>query len=382
MNISSIVRKVLLEQEVKGVDYKDQYEILDKGRQFCSDFGRVVQGRNIKALTGSEVDKFPELKGNSQVAYITSKPDDTGTAYAFFAIKDPTVTDKTAFLVYQISSKAPRKVPEGWGADCDYFKSRKDVSKDTLSDIDRATLQSFLDENKGTYYEFVDKASQYEFDRVPYGSLEYSDGRKVLPGYKGDGFVFVRKRKGNVLQDKVGQLGPALEKQGFTAIEPVDATSPEANAGFLLVDVAKDYPALASLAKDSPNTKIWPVSGTLTVPDKNGCRDIIKLLDRCSKQSSITSECLTDLWKNKVAALQCGDKKYIGGAFGLKDEYEALLSDGGKFGLANLKYARVKGFDRSSEEKPSGPDLSIKENVKYVISKVLNEEYKRRNRLR
>jgi hypothetical protein len=382
MNISSIVRKVLLEQEVKGVDYKDQYDILEKGRQYCSDFARVIEGRKIKALTGSEVDKFPELKGNSQVAYVTTKPDNDGYAYAFFAIKDPSITDKTSFLTYQISSKAPRKVPEGWGIGCDYFQSRKDVSKDTLSDINRATLQSFLDDNKGTYYEFVDKASQYEFDRVPYAELTYSDGRKVLPDYKGDGFVFVRKRKGNVLQDKVGQLGPALEAQNFTAVEPTDATSPEANAGFLLVDVAKDYPALASLAKDSPNTKIWPKPGTLSVPDKGACRDIIKLLDRCSKQSSVTSECLTNLWKNKVLALQCGDKKYIGGAFGLKDEYEALLSDGGKFGLANLKYARVKGFDRSSETPASsGPDLSIKENVKYIVSKVLNEEYKRRNRL-
>ena len=385
MNISRIVRKVLLEaDEVKGIDYASQYDILERGRAKCADFGAVVKGRNIKALIGDEINKFPLLRGNDKIAYITSTPDPkTGSAYAFFAIKDPEITEKTSFLVYKISpDKAPIKTPEGWGIDCDEFKTRQNVSVDELNDIDRATLQSFLDTNKGTYYKFPDPGSQEEYQRVSYGDLVYpTTGEKVLPNYSGPGFVYVRKRKGNILQDKVGQLGPVLQKQGFTAVEPTDASSPEANAGFLLVDVATDYPALSDLAKDSPNTKIWPLPGTLSEPDKGACRDVIKLLSRCSKKSAVSSECLTDLWKNKILALQCGDKNYAKGILGVGDEYNALLSDNGKYGLAKLQSARAKGFDRSSgEEKSSGPDLSIRESVKNVVSKVLNEEYKRRNR--
>jgi hypothetical protein len=77
-----------------------------------------------------------------------------------------------------------------------------------------------------------------------------------------------------------------------------------------------------------------------------------------------------------MLALQCGDKNFIGGSIGIGDEFDALLVDTGRFGLANLKTARNQGFQ--STETPTGPNLNIKENVSSVVSKLLNEEYKRR----
>jgi hypothetical protein len=78
-----------------------------------------------------------------------------------------------------------------------------------------------------------------------------------------------------------------------------------------------------------------------------------------------------------MLALQCGDRNFKGGSLGIGDEFDQLLIDTGRFGLATLKKARQTGFDR--QEQPQGPDLSIKENIKNVVSKFLNEEYKRRN---
>jgi hypothetical protein len=47
--------------------------------------------------------------------------------------------------------------------------------------------------------------------------------------------------------------------------------------------------------------------------------------------------------------------------------------------LANLRDALSKGFDRSEEEKKPNPQFAMKESLRYKVSKILNEEYKRRN---
>jgi hypothetical protein len=78
-----------------------------------------------------------------------------------------------------------------------------------------------------------------------------------------------------------------------------------------------------------------------------------------------------------MLVLQCGDRNFVGGSLGIGDEFDQLTIDNGKFGLASLRNARQKGFDRSEETK--GPDLSIKESVGNVVSRFLNEEFKRRN---
>jgi hypothetical protein len=380
MNISKIVRRVISEQieQVRGLNFEDQRDILEKGRKNCPGFSDVVGSRPVKRLERSDISKFPELAGNDEIAYISS-PNPDGTLRMFFAIQNPNSrSGKVEFYTYYAKSgQAPRLYTRGWGDNCDFMQKTEELGKDTMSEEQRKTLQSFLDSNKGTYYEFVDKANQGEFVKVPYSELTWpNSGRPVLPNYKGSGYVFVRKNLENVNQDKLEQMSVALSDQGFTREEPLDAQSPEANAGFFLKDIAKDLPALASLAKMSPNTKVWPKPGTLIVPDRGACKSAIKTLSKCSKSTSITSDCTRDLWKNKMLALQCGDKNFIGGAIGIGDEFDALLVDTGRFGLATLKTARQQGFEEP--EKPSGPDLSIKESTARTVSKFLNEEYKRR----
>jgi hypothetical protein len=80
-----------------------------------------------------------------------------------------------------------------------------------------------------------------------------------------------------------------------------------------------------------------------------------------------------------VLAIQCGDKNFVSGAFGVGDEYNQISIDRGKYGLANLRDALSKGFDRSEEEKKPNPQFAMKESLRYKVSKILNEEYKRRN---
>lgn len=380
MNINKIIRKVILEaDEVRGLNFNDQYDILEKGRKNCPTFSRAVGDRQVKRLEKSDIVLFPALGNIEEVAYISTPQDKDGAIKMFFAIEDPqSTTGKKSFVTYYVKGgSSPRKYTQGWGIDCEFMQTTEELGKDTMGEEERKTLQSFLDSNKGNYYSFVDKANQGEFIKVPYSELTWpSTGRKVLPDYKGKGYVYKRANLENISQDKMEQTSVALNAQGFTREEPLDAQSPEANAGFFLKDIAKDLPALAEVAKLSPNTKVWPKPGTLIVPSRGACRDVIKRLSKCSKSTSITSECTRDLWKNKMLALQCGDRNFKGGAIGIGDEFDALLVDSGRFGLATLKTARQQGFQEP--EKPSGPDLSIKESVSKVVSKVLNEEYKRR----
>jgi DNA-directed RNA polymerase subunit K/omega len=65
----------------------------------------------------------------------------------------------------------------------------------------------------------------------------------------------------------------------------------------------------------------------------------------------------------------------VGGALGVKDEFEDLLTDAtSRFGLANLVAALKRGTQVSSTPQK---DFSIKESLDKRVSKALNEEFKR-----
>lgn len=385
MNISKILRKILLEDDgnlALGINYKDQYDVIERGMKFCSPFKEVVKDRPIRALVGDDVKKFSEISSYSQVPYVSTTSDKNGFAYIYFGIQDTSVTDKKAFLAYQISVGTPKKVPEGWGGNCSEFQTRSEVNTATLNDIDRATLDQFLENNKETYFRFVDQGAQEEYEQVPYSELTYkTTGKKVLPNYTGPGFVFQRKRLSNKLSDIQSSLDDVLFRQNFTRDNTsLAGDSPEFNASFLLVDLAKDYPGLASAALSNPNLLVWPMKGTLQEPTREMCRKTIKHLYKCSKKTSITSECLTDLWKNKILSLQCDpDVGFFGkkiGFLGVGDELEDLKEDPGQFGLLNMINARERALKKGMET--DQPNQSVRENINHVVSKVLNEEYKRR----
>lgn len=381
MNIDKLIRQALMEddkQDIRGFNYEDQRDILEKGRLYCDTFKEKVKDRPVKRLDTSDIAKFPGLVGKDQIAYISSEPLKDGAIKMFFAIQDPSTTKRSFYTYWVKVGQSPRKYTEGWGIDCAQMQETSELGKDTLSAEQKSTLEAFVRDNKGYEMTFPEGANQGEFKKIPYSELTYkTTGEKVLPDYNGPGYVYFRKGLENVNQVKSTQMSELLDKTGFTRIEPEDPQSPEANAGFYIVDVAKDLESLKPLATESPNTKIWPKPGTLTIPNRGSCRDVIKLLNRCSKSTTITSECTTNLWKNKVLAIQCGDKNFVTGALGVGDEYNQISIDRGKYGLANLRDALQKGFDRS-EEKPN-PQFAMKESLSYRVSKMLNEEYKRRN---
>lgn len=381
MNIDKLIRQALMEddkQDIRGFNYEDQRDILEKGRLYCDTFQAAVGDRPVKRLDTSDIAKFPGLVGKDQIAYISSNPLKDGAIKMFFAVEDPSTTKRSFYTYWVKAGQSPKKYTEGWGIDCSQMQETSELGKDTLSAEQKSTLEAFIRDNKGYEMTYPVGANQGEFEKIPYSELTYkSTGRKVLPDYNGPGYVYFRKGLENVNQVKSSQMSDLLDKTGFTRIEPEDPQSPEANAGFYIKDIAKDLESLKPLATESPNTKVWPKPGTLKIPSRGVCRDVIKLLSKCSKSTTITSDCTTDLWKNKVLAIQCGDKNFVSGAFGVGDEYNLISTDRGKYGLSNLKDALQTGFDRS-EEKPN-PEFVMKESLRSKVSKMLNEEYKRRN---
>jgi hypothetical protein len=381
MNIDKIIRKMLLEddkQDIRGFNYEDQRDILEKGRLYCDTFKTAVKDRPVKRLDTKDIVKFPGLAGKDEIAYISSAPLKDGAIKMFFAIKDPSTTKRSFYTYWVKAGSSPKKYTEGWGIDCSQMQETSELGKDTLSPEQKSTLEAFVRDNKGYEMTFPEGANQGEFERIKYSDLTYkTTGKKVLPDYQGPGFVYFRKGLENVNQVKTDQMSELLDKLDFTRIEPEDPQSPEANAGFYISDVAKDLESLKPLATESPNTKIWPKPNTLIVPSRGTCRDVIKLLSRCSKSTTITAECTKNLWKNKVLAIQCGDKNFVTGALGVGDEFNQISIDRGRYGLANLRDALSKGFDRS--EVTPNPKFAMKESLSSKVSKVLNEEYKRRN---
>ena len=184
MNIDKMIRQAILEAEekVRGLNFEDQRDLLEKGRLNCPTFKGAVKDRQVKRLETSDIVKFPGLKGQTEAAYISTPVQPDGSIIMFFAIKDPS-SPKTSFLTYNVKSgMSPRKYTEGWGIDCDFMQQTSELGKDTMSEEQRKTLDSFLASNKDNYYEFVDDANQGEFVKVPYGELTWpNSGRPVLP---------------------------------------------------------------------------------------------------------------------------------------------------------------------------------------------------------
>ena len=374
MDIDRMIRKLLNEQtETKtlGLNYNDQYDILQKGINSCPTFSALVKGRTIKDFPSSEISKIPELAGLDKVAYISTPLREDGMGLVFFGVKDKdSEMGKKQFLSYAFKAGfKPTKYKQGWGSDCDAIQELSQLGKDTLTPEQKRALDDYLKTNPDTTAEFEPTGNMGEWTKKP-----YSD---IIPGYKGTGYVWVQTSLLNVNRNVLSDTEQLLNKQNFTRIiKNLPPDSAEANTGVLLKDLAVDYPSLRAAATKEPNLEVYPMEGTLPVPERESCRNVIKLLSKCKNEKGIaTTECYQNLWANKYLAIQCQKKNYIGGAIGVKDEFEDLLTDGtSRFGLANLVAALKRGTQVSSEPKK---DYSIKESIDKRVSKALNEEFKR-----
>jgi hypothetical protein len=375
MDIDRMIRKLLNEQtETKtlGLNYNDQYDILQKGINSCPTFSNLVKGRTIKVFPSSEISKIPELAGLTEVAYISTPLREDGLGLIFFGVKDKeTEMGKKQFLTYAFKAGfKPTKWKQGWGSDCDAIQELSQLGKDTLTPEQKRILDDYIKTNADTTAEYEPTGNMGEWTKKP-----YSD---IIPGYKGTGYVWVQTSLQNVNANVLEDVDMALSGQGFTRIErDLDYDSPERNYGILLKDLVIYYPSLQAAATKSPDTKVFLEKGTFPIPDKESCRSVIKLLTTCSKtKGGAGAECYKNLLKNKYLALQCQNLKFVGGAFGLRDEFDDLLTDGtGKFGLGSIKAALDRGITAKSSEPQK--NYSIKESIDKRVSKALNEEFKR-----
>lgn len=382
MNISKIVKKVLLEQNdknVKGFDWENQLEILNKAKQYCTGFKKYLSA-DVTTLDDQFKGLFPELAKVDKVAKITYEIDPKSkTKYVFFGIEDPKATTsggKKALLGYQVQvGQKPKRFRDGWGQGCDALQDVEVLGIDTLPEEFEQILKSFIQRNPSYYSEFNPNSA--EFEKVLYKDLIDPETKKpVLPGYTGGGYLWVRKGLSNQNIDINKSLDNMLVANKLTRKRPEDVSSDEFNFAFLLSDIADDLPGLEVDDNLKTTTLVWPAPGTIVEPTKESCRAAIKKLSDCSK-SATGIGCRQNLFANKITALMCADKNFIGGALGLKDEYASLLQDSGDFGLARLNYARREGVKRAAA---APKDLTgIREGLQDKVSKYLNEEYRRRN---
>lgn len=380
MNISKIVKKVLSEQNdenVKGLNQENQIEILKTAKEYCKGYSKYFGG-DVTTLENQFKGLFPELAGVKNVAKITYDDPKNNFKYLFFGVEDPqaqTSANKKAYLGYKVvAGKKPGKFKDGWGQDCDALQEVTALGTDELPAEYEAQLKSFISRNPTYYSQFNPNSA--EFEKVMYKDLiDPQTNKPVLSGYKGPGYMWVRKGLSNQNIDVYKSLDNMLVSNKLTRKRPEDVTSDEFNFAFLLSDISDDLPGLEVDDNLRTSTIVWPAPGTIVEPTKESCRAAIKKLSDCSKSASGIG-CRQNLFSNKITALLCGDKKFVGGAFGLKDEYASLLQDTGDYGLSNLNYARREGVKRAKA--PSPEQTPIRESV----NKYLNQEYKRRNFLK
>ena len=372
MNISKILRRVLLEDDEKKQatnDKDDQYGLLNGVIKNCP--GLNLNGRSIRFLTGNELNAFTDVKntGVDPVYYVSQQ---YGTLmYIIFGIKDPKVNGSALFaysLTLSGSEAEPIKVPNGSGKLCEQLKDIEDLGQVYLSPQAQKQFNNFIKKEGAGYAVLEEPENISLYQKVPYKELQYRDGTPVFdPIPAEDGYAWIKTGADYTSANLPDALTGMVETQGFTFNQPTDISADENRYSFYIKDIMNDFPALKS-QKDAlrPNQIIYPKADLMVPPNRQTCRAAIKKLDYCLKSSSGV-DCQKDLLKNKITVLRCGDLKMFGGVLGVKDEYENVLRRGAPYGVADL--ARVLGKAQYGSVQ--------KESLDNKINRILNEQFKK-----
>ena len=373
MNISKILRRVLLEDDEKkqarGNDKAGQYDLLNGVMQNCQTLN--LKSRPIRFLEGNELDKFTDLKntGVDPVYYVSQQYGDL--MYVIFGVKDPNVREPALFaysLTFSGNEAEPKRVPNGSGRWCEQLKNIEDLGQVYLSPQAQAQFNNFIKKEGAGYAQLQEPDDISLYEKVPYKELQYRDGTSVFnPIPAEDGYAWVKTGVDYTSANLPNALTGMVETQGFTFNQPTDLSADDNRYSFYLKDIMNDFPALMS-QKDAirPNQIIFPKADLMVPPNRETCRAAIKKLDYCLKSSSGV-DCQKDLLKNKITVLRCGDLKMFGGVLGVKDEYENILRRGAPYGVADL--ARVLGKAQYSSVR--------KESLDKKINHILNEQFKK-----
>jgi hypothetical protein len=373
MNISKILRKVLLEDDEKkqarGNDKAGQYDLLNGVIQNCPTLN--LKSRPIRFLEGNELDKFTDLKntGVDPVYYVSQQYGDL--MYIIFGVKDPNVKEPALFA-YSLTPSGeeaePKRVPNGSGRWCEQLKNIGDLGQVYLSPQAQAQFNNFIKKEGAGYAQLQEPDDISLYEKVPYKELQYRDGTSVFdPIPAEDGYAWVKTGADYTSANLPNALTGMVETQGFTFDQPTDISADENRYSFYLKDIMNDFPALMSQKSAiRPNQIIFPKADLMVPPNRETCRAAIKKLDYCLK-SSTGVDCQKDLLKNKITVLRCGDLKMVGGVLGLKDEYQNVLRRGAPYGVADL--ARVLGKAQYGSVR--------KESLDKKINHILNEQFKK-----
>jgi len=384
MNISRIIKNILLEEETfntEGLNYQDQYKVLEKGLANCPSLKNWIPDANkkIKELPATSAIYFPELNAPAGPIFYVSAPYQDGNEKGKIALfgltfKEGSGSEGRTFKAYTISTEGVISiVAKGWGRTCEYFKETKQLGVGTLTAAQKTNLDTYMAAMGDAASLF--KPTTGEYVQTPYTSLKNTKGELVLPDYTGDGYIWVQKDMVNKFtKGVVKEIEPLLNAQGFTTDFPGSGTD-EGNFGFLFKDIQSDLPQLPEVKAMDGNTIIWPTS--VATPDKNVCRTAIKTLSDCANGG--VAGCTANLFKNKITAILCKKKNFVGGIFGLKDEYDALAADkvpNRKFGLLKLINGIARGVDPEANKAPT----TIRESIKNRVFNILSEEIRKKNR--
>jgi len=345
MNISKIIRKILLEDDEKkgalGLNPEDQYTFLNGVINNCPRLS-MFKGRTIRNISKDDLNAFPEIKDKGiTVAYYASGIIND-SYYVIFGIIDDEASNRLktkSLLMYKITKAGtPERVVDGVGSQCEQLMNISDLGKVNLSAKNQAQLSAYI-EYKGAAYVELEKPEDIElYDEKAYKDLTYDDGRPVFnPIPTEPGYIWVRKG----IKQKVRNLPQAVEDtlsaQGFTGDETkFDVMSDSAKYKIFLKELIKDWPGFTSQPDAlRPTDFAYPTAAILN-PDKQTCKTAIKKLDYCIKSLN-GKDCGVNLFKNKITVLRCGDLKMVGGFLGVKDEYDKVMATGRPYGVSDLK---------------------------------------------
>lgn len=390
MDVSSILSKILNEQDVsgktsRGINYQDTNLVLSNAKTKCPTL-KFLGG--IRSMTPSSptdgnvplMNKFVEIYNMKPeaVAYATGKNGNENIVV--FGVVDPnTQSGQRGLLAYYlISGQKPQRLPGGAGTGCGELQKIADFGQARLSEINKAVLDSFLAKYGSVYVLSDDKnmtGNMQNYKKVPLRNLRHN-GQQLDWDGDPDGFVWQKIEGGSTkFSDNPEEVDKKMKAQGFTDDQnQVVGNESLMELGFYIKDVMKDLASFQIDPSMVTNKPYWPTEdgGVIIDPTPDQCREFVRLLKACrSNDKSVTSQqCLTGLFQRKLSTIRCNKKGMFkaGGILGLKDDFESLMGDTGKYGLANLS----SGLGKVRMGK-----ITAESTLEFKINNLLNEEHRK-----
>jgi hypothetical protein len=394
MDVSSILSKILNEENLpgktsRGINYNDTFLVLNNAKN-----SKSTSCASLKFLGGIQqmtqsypsidnvplINKFPEIYNMKPEAVAFASGKIGNNNVVVFGLVDPdTQSGQRGLLSYTVvSGQKPVKYPGGAGIGCAELQRIEDYGQAKLSEINKAVLDSFLAKYGSMYILSKDQnmiGNMQNYKKVPLRDLRHN-GQQLDWDGDPDGYVWQKIEGGSTkFSDNSEEVDKKMKAQGFTDDQnQVVGNEALMELGFYLKDVMKDLASFQIDPSMVTNKPYWPTEdgGVIIDPTPDQCREFVRLLKACrSNDKSVTSQqCLTGLFQRKLSTIRCNKKGMFkaGGILGLKDDFESLMGDTGKYGLVNL----ASGLGKVRMGK-----ITAESTLEFKINNLLNEEHRK-----